>query len=96
MAVAVWLGFTFSSRVSCNSRAPWIRSGSLGLVAAQMGTRALGTRGGRGLLTRASSWKVMFGHLSKSSVRSSCRAGRFAPTKEKKALAPWADGEASA
>lgn len=41
------------------------------------------------LLTRASSRKVMFGHLSKSSDWSSRSAGRFAPTKEKKLLAPW-------
>ena len=44
---------------------------------------------GSGLLTRASSRKVMFGHLSKSSDWSSRSAGRFAPTKEKKLLAPW-------
>lgn len=44
--------------------------------------------GGSGLLTRASSRKVMFGHLSKSSDRSSRSAGRFTPTREKKLLAP--------
>lgn len=91
MAVAVWLGSAFSSRVSCSTAAlpsglgacDW--SGSGGAVGAR-------DEGGSGLLTRTSSWKVMFGHLSKSSDRSSRSSGRFTPTKEKKPLAPWGGG----
>lgn len=53
------------------------------------GAARTGTGGGSGLLTRTSSWKVILGNASKSSDRSSCRAGRFTPAKEKKSLAPW-------
>lgn len=53
------------------------------------GAARTGTGGRSGLLTRTSSWKVILGNASKSSDRSSCRAGRFTPAKEKKSLAPW-------
>lgn len=91
MALSVWLGTAFSSRVSCNSQVLPISPGARA-EAVWVGSSGSGTQSEGGPLTRTSSWKVISGHLSKSSGRSSRRAGRFAPTKEKKLLAPWRGG----
>lgn len=81
----LWLcGWAPRSPPVCPATAPpCSQARALGAEAAR------GAVDGSGLLTWASSRKVMFGHLSKSSDRSSRSAGRFTPIREKKLLAPW-------